>query len=119
MSIRLDANAVVGQVAVVLARYGRHMDLLARSWPDMELYARVSAEMDEVRSLALHVPALSIPLCELIISHAELVAALSQRGVGCVGEQLVEVRARHQAVAAGLGARCGALLVAPGNLLPD
>lgn len=110
MSIRFDASGVIEHVAVALGRYQGHLALLVESWPSMELYASVSADMNEVRSLAFHLPTLSAPLCELIISHAELVSALLQGpGQALAGASLDEIRARHREVARRMLQRCSLL----------
>jgi hypothetical protein len=64
------------QATSALARYERHVRRLAATWLDMELYATVSAEMDEIRRFATVVPALAVPCTAVLISHADLIHAL-------------------------------------------
>ena len=67
------------QATSALARYERHVRRLAATWLDMELYARVSEEVDEIRRFSAVLPALAYPCTALLISHADLIHALWAR----------------------------------------
>ncbi len=114
MSIRLDANRVIDQVAITLGHYETHMRQLSSSWPDMDLYLNVSAEMDEIRSLSFCVPALSVPLCEMIISHAEVLHAL-KAACGPSSETSARMLAGHADVIARFRERCASLSTTTGS----
>src|SRR5689334_4241037 len=66
------------QAASALARYERHVRRLAATWLDMDLYAEVSGEIDEIKLLCATLPHVAVPWTNLLVSHAELVHALWQ-----------------------------------------
>ena len=104
------------EALAVLARYERHVRRLTGNWLDMDLYNRVSEEIDEVKRFTMGLPALSYPFTALLISHADLIHALWARGLASadgdgqvVARRLeehlncIDVLARHCVTIAGLG----------------
>lgn len=71
-------RATAMQVATALARYERHVRALAATWLDMELYAEVSQEIDEIKVCCAALPQLAVPWTALLVSHAEMIHALWQ-----------------------------------------
>ena len=73
-------RATAMQAATALARYERHVRSLATTWLDMELYATVSEEIDEVKGHVDLLPGMATRCTSLLISHAALVHALWANG---------------------------------------
>lgn len=103
----LDAIAL--QLVASLNAYERDVGRMIDSWLDMELYRKVSEQVEEIRLYSAALPRMSVQWVELLIAHAELVHCLwrlrfredeSQHG------QLQEARCRHTACVATLRARC-------------
>ena len=83
-------------------------------WLDMDLYHRVSDEVEEIRGYAAALPQLSVPWVELLIAHAELVHSLWRlrfQHDDADRSMLQEVRQRHYGCILSLRARCLQLLV--------
>jgi hypothetical protein len=68
------------QAAAALARYERHVRRLAATWLEMELYATVSAEIDEIGRACAQLPDVQVSWVALLVSHTELVHALWRVG---------------------------------------
>jgi hypothetical protein len=104
----LDAIAL--QLAAALDTYERDVDAMVASWLDMDLYSRVSDEVEEIRMYcAALMPQLSVHWAELLIAHAELVHSLWRlrfREDAHDGERLRELRARHDGCLQSLRTRC-------------
>jgi len=66
--------------AAALASYERHVRRLAATWLDMDLYHRVSAEIDAIGQVCTQLPDVQVPWGALLVSHAELVHALWRTG---------------------------------------
>jgi len=62
--------------AAALASYERHVRCLAATWLDMDLYHKVSAEIDAIGQVCARLPGAQVPWVALLVSHAELVHAL-------------------------------------------
>lgn len=107
-------DAIAFQLAAALDRYEQDVESMVESWLDMELYGRVSEEVEEIRVFcAALMPQVSVHWVELLIAHAELVHSLWRlrfREDSADGERLREVRSRHDACVASLRARCIRLL---------
>lgn len=107
-------DAIAFQLAAALDRYEQDVEAMVASWLDMELYGRVSEEVEEIRTFsAALMPQVSIHWVELLIAHAELVHSLWRlrfREDSADGERLREIRSRHDACVASLRVRCVRLL---------
>lgn len=110
-------RALAVQAATSLARYERHVRKLAATWLDMELYATVSGEIDEIQRCCSALAEVSGPRTALLISHAELVHVLwrsTQRG-RVVGRDEVDKRLReHLACIDMLARNCLGIAGRPG-----
>lgn len=74
-----DSHAIEATALHLLAAlddYERDARALVESWLDMDLYALVSAEIDELKLCCSTLPNLTVPWVSLLISHAELVHCL-------------------------------------------
>lgn len=86
---------------------------MVQGWLDMEVYRRVSNEIEEIRMFSAALPQLSVTWVELLIAHAELVHSLWRlrfQEVDADREQLVQVRERHAACVRGMRNRTLRLL---------
>lgn len=102
-------DAIAFQLAAALDEYDEDVGRMVDTWLDMELYHRVSAEIEEIRGFSAALPQLSVPWVELLIAHAELVHSLWRlrfQEVGAHRERLDEVREHHSACVASLRSRC-------------
>jgi hypothetical protein len=103
-------DAIAFQLTAALDVYERDVDSMVACWLDMDLYRKVSDEVEEIRMYcAALMPQLSVAWAELLIAHAELVHSLWRlrfREDAEDGERLREVRARHDACLKSLRARC-------------
>jgi hypothetical protein len=102
-------RAMALQAATALARYERHVRKLAATWLDMELYATVSEEVDEIRRACAPMPELAVPWTKLLISHAELVHVLwrsSQEQPAISAEDVDKRLQEHLACIDSLARRC-------------
>ncbi|HEY8357859.1 MAG TPA: hypothetical protein VIL30_10405, partial [Ramlibacter sp.] len=92
------ARAVALQLALALDRYEAAVATMLETWPDLERYGVVSADVEEIRRLAATIPQLSADWVELLIAHAELVHCLWRLQYGSPGPQakgLGELRSHH------------------------
>lgn len=69
-------EATARHLMAALEEYERDARALVESWLDMDLYALVSAEIDDLKLCCSSLPNLSVPWVSLLISHAELVHCL-------------------------------------------
>jgi hypothetical protein len=69
-------EAAARQLVAALEDYERDARALVATWLDMDLYATVSARVDELKLCCCALPNLSVPWVSLLISHAELVHCL-------------------------------------------
>jgi hypothetical protein len=80
-----ELDAITLQLLAALQLYGDDVNKLALEWrdsPDMEQYARVSREVDEIKKLCASRRELSVPWVTLLISHTELMHALWRASFG-------------------------------------
>ena len=113
-------DAIAFQLAAALDRYGEDVERMVDTWLDMELYGRVSDQVEDIRVLSAALPQLSICWVELLIAHAELVHSLWRlrfREEAADRERLDAVHARHSACVASLKNRCLRTLVRGENRL--
>lgn len=75
-------QAIAAQLAAALSQYDRQCAEMVRTWLDMELYAAVSASIDEMGSYCESLSRLSVPWIAFLISHSELVFCLWRAGSG-------------------------------------
>ena len=75
-------RATAMQAAAALARYEHHIRRLVATWLDMDRYAEVSEEIDEIKDLCAILPQVARPWTALLASHAELIHALWQAAQG-------------------------------------
>lgn len=69
-------EATARHLMAALDDYERDARALVACWLDMDLYAVVSAEIDQLKLCCSTLPNLSVPWVSLLISHAELVHCL-------------------------------------------
>lgn len=69
-------NAIALQLVVALEEYDRDAALMVDTWLDMDLYHKVSEEVEDIRRASAALPHLSVHWVEFLIAHAELVHAL-------------------------------------------
>lgn len=95
-------DAVLG----ALERYDQQCAEMVGRWLDMDLYAAVSALVEEMRRCCNGLPRVSLPWSVFLISHSELVFALWRAGSGssrspelqaCVRRHALAVRSLRQA----------------------
>jgi hypothetical protein len=101
------------QLAAALDTYDQDLEEMVETWLDMDLYGKVSDEIEEIRRYSAALPQLSVPWVELLIAHGELVHSLWRlrfQEVESDRERLAEVRDRHTACVRSLKARCVRML---------
>lgn len=109
------------QAAAALVRYDRHVRVLAATWLDMDLYSKVSEEVDEVRRCCAALPELGLPSTRLLVSHAELIHELWRSGQreGSLGNKDIDERLHeHLACIGVLARRCRRLAHHAGTSRP-
>lgn len=102
-------DAIAFQLVAALEQYDEDVGRMVDTWLDMELYQRVSAQIEDIRHYSAALPQLGVHWVELLIAHAELVHSLWRlrfQEVDADREQLETVRARHAACVASLRSRC-------------
>src|SRR3954469_19670053 len=70
------AQATALHAVACLQHYEERVHRLVESWLDMDVYQSVSAEVDAVKSSCALLPGLSVPIADLLVTHAELVHCL-------------------------------------------
>ena len=103
-------DAIAFQLLATLDSYDRDMGRMVDTWLDMELYGRVSAQVEDIRLYCNALPKLSVRWVDLLIAHAELVHCLwrqqFQGGEGDERGQLLEMREHHASCVQSLRVRC-------------
>jgi hypothetical protein len=100
-------DAAAFQLAALLERYEEHVEQLVLSWLDMDLYAQVGREVDEMRLHCASLPQLSVPWVHLLISHTELIHCLWKCSpAGEPSPLLVECRGKHATAIRDLREKC-------------
>jgi hypothetical protein len=102
-------DAISLQLVATLERYERDSAVMVDTWLDMELYQRVSEQVEQIRMYCALLPQLSVQWVELLIAHAELVHSLWRlrfQEVAADRTQLQELRERHARCATALKMRC-------------
>lgn len=92
-------QAIAARLAAALKQYDRQCAEMVRTWLDMELYAAVSARVDEMRACCESLSRLSVPWVAFLISHSELVFCLWRAGSGNSCSPEVQACARSHSVA--------------------
>ena len=90
-------QATAVRLAAALEQYDRQCAEMVRTWLDMEMYAEVSALVDEMRRCCSWFPLLSVPWAAFLISHSELVFCLWRAGSGNSCSPEVQACARDHA----------------------
>lgn len=75
--VQLDAIAF--QLVAALEQYGQDVQTLVRQWhaeQDMELYAVVSRQVDDIRNYSAALPKVAAQWLTVLISHTELMHGL-------------------------------------------
>lgn len=106
-------DAIAFQLAAALERYEQDAGTMVDTWLDMDVYRRVSDEVEEIRMYSAALPQLSVRWVELLIAHAELVHSLWRlrfREDEADRDRLAEVRQRHADCVQALRGRCLRLL---------
>src|SRR4051794_39107822 len=89
-------DAIAFQLAGLLETYGEKVERMVDTWLDMELYREVSDAVEEIRTLSVILPGLSVQWVELLIAHTELVHALWRGGqAGADPEKVGAIQANH------------------------
>ena len=103
-------DAIAFQLAAELEKYDQDTDKLIRTWPDMDLYRELSAQIDRIRMYSSALAEARVQWVELLITHSELVHCLWRAEYGQPApdarEQLAQVRERHADCVAALRNRC-------------
>ena len=82
--------------AAALDAYEVTCSRLVTNWLDMNMYVEAGTSIATIRERGVSNPALTVLALQLAIAHAELEAALWQKGcVGMPDAKLTEVRERH------------------------
>jgi len=103
-------EAAAVRLAAALDEYDGECAEMVRTWLDMELYAAVSALVEEMRPCCDWLPRLSLPWTVFLISHSELVFCLWRAGSRNSGCPEVQACAReHQAALRHLRQSCARL----------
>jgi hypothetical protein len=111
-----EQEAITIQLFAALRQYGDDVAKLAREWrdsPDMEHYARVSRQVDEIKKLCAGRRELAVQWVTVLISHTELMHALWRASYGKrpgVANDVEEHLRSHCDCIASLRARCKRLL---------
>ena len=101
-------QAALHRLAAALEQYENQCTEVVRTWLDMDLYAGVSALVDQMRPCCACLPRLSVPWTVFLISHSELVFCLWRAGSGnsrdpevqaCAGDHYVTLRNLRQSCA--------------------
>jgi hypothetical protein len=111
-------DAITLQLAAALEKYEQDVAAMIDSWLDVELYNRVSREIEEIRMYSTAIPMLSLQWVELLIAHAELVHSLWRLRLQQVDRNSSHVetlRQRHAGCVATLRSRCLRLLARSGE----
>ena len=106
-------DAVAFQLAAGLEEYDQSVQQMLDTWLDMDLYRRVSAQIEQIRMYSAALPQLSVAWVELLIAHAELVHCLWRAQLAPAlpdGRTLAQVREHHSDCVAALRGRCVRLL---------
>lgn len=101
-------SAIAFQVLAALDAYETDLDLLLRAEPGAEAWEDIAKHMDQLKGCSASVPGLSVPVVELLISHAAVVYALWHRariGNGRGGDSDGIVK-EHRACIASLRRAC-------------
>jgi hypothetical protein len=102
-------DAIAFQLVAALDQYDRDAGTMVDTWLDMDLYRRVSEEIEEIRMYSAALPQLSVHWVELLIAHAELVHSLWRlrfREIEADRGRLAELRERHTDCVKALRGRC-------------
>jgi hypothetical protein len=109
----LDATAF--QLLAAIDEYEAESSALVAAWPDLELYAMASAQIERIRLYSAPIPDLRVHWVELLIAHAELIHQLWRAQYGShdeAGDDFAALRHRHAEAIAGMRRRCQRLLSA-------
>ena len=101
------ADAVAFQLVALLEQYEGDADRLATTWLDMELYARVSREVEEMRLYCASLPQVSVAWVRLLIAHAELIHCLWKTGHSSgASPQVAQCSSQHGRAVTELRQKC-------------
>ena len=102
-------DAIAFQLMATLDTYDADVTRMLASWPDLESYREVSAQVERIRLYSASLPAVRVQWVELLIAHAELVHFLWRMQYGDQGaarEELGAVSEHHLDCVAALRNRC-------------
>jgi hypothetical protein len=102
-------DAIAFQLVAALEKYEQDVATMVDTWLDMELYNRVSRQIEEIRMYSAAMPSLSVQWVELLIAHAELVHSLWRlrfQQVESDRSHVETLRCRHSSCIATLRDRC-------------
>ena len=102
-------DAIAFQLLAELEEYGKETDRIVAGWPDIELYGRVSDQIEKIRLYSSSLPDACVQSLELLIAHAELMHLLWRAEHGAdrgSPASLAAVREHHADCVAALRNRC-------------
>jgi hypothetical protein len=105
----LHLDAIAMQLAQALDQYDRETEAMIASWPDMDRYHAVSAQVEKIRLYSSGLPDASTQWVELLIAHAELVHILWRMHFGdeaAARAEIGAVRDQHAECIEALRSRC-------------
>jgi hypothetical protein len=102
-------DAIAFQLVAALEKYDADADAMVDTWPDLELYRGVSAQIESIRMYSAALPEVRVQWVQLLIAHAELVHFLWREKYGerlAPDEGIAGVRENHRDAVAALRNRC-------------
>jgi hypothetical protein len=102
-------DAIAFQLVAALEKYEADAATMVDTWPDLELYREVSAQIETIRMYSAALAEVRVQWVELLIAHAELIHFLWRVKYGesrDAQEQIASVREHHGDCVAALRNRC-------------
>lgn len=88
-------TAIAFQLAATLESYEENIGALVRTPGDLELYQRISRQVDEMRMYSAAWPSLSVAWIEVLIRHFEVTHTLWQQQQGAADAACLAQRHEH------------------------
>jgi hypothetical protein len=105
--------AIASQLVAALQQYDSDVGRMVDSWPDLDHYQDVSAQIELIRMYCSALDEARVQWVELLITHAELVHLLWRSQYGHEPASLAQiesVRDRHGDCVAALRGRCARVI---------
>jgi hypothetical protein len=103
-------SAIAFQLAAALDAYEQDVELLVHGPLDLEMYQRVSRQMDQMRQYAAALPTVSVAWVEVLIRHFELTQGLWSIQAGKDAADLPRLQSRLQDAVRRLSNHCTQLM---------